>query len=349
MDGTAASLRYPLETPPEPDQAIEIAEGVLWLRVPMPTVLNHVNVYALDDGDKGWTIIDSGPHRPQTVEQWEALMKGPLKGRPVWRVLITHHHPDHVGMLGWFMERGAEHWTSRVSYLLSRMLVLDVETEATPQTIAYWKTAGMPPEMIAKRSKQRPMNFADIVHPIPPGFVRLQEGETVEAGGRTWDVRLGGGHAPEHITLWSRDCNLVIGGDQLLPSISPNVGVQAAEPFADPLADWLEACERLSTYAREDQFVLPGHKLPYYGLPTRLNQLIVNHHHGLDRLVDYIAEPKTVVECFPPLFKRQIVEEIYHLAMIEAYAHLNHLMYEGRATRTLREDGAYLWQAVPGK
>ena len=346
MDGSTGTIRYPLDTPPEPDQAIEVAEGVLWLRIPLPMVLNHVNVYALDDGD-GWTIIDSGTYRKKTVAQWEALLEGPLKGKPVTRVLITHHHPDHVGMLGWFMKRGAEHWTSRTSYLFSRMLTLDVEDGPNDATLAFWATAGMPVEKIEARTAQRPFNFADIVAPIPVGYRRLQEGETLVAGGRTWDVRMGGGHAPEHVTLWSRNDNLVIGGDQLLPSISPNVGVQAAEPEADPLADWLEACERLSTHAREDHFVLPGHKLPFTGLPTRMRQLICNHHGGLRRLKKHLAEPRTAVECFPPLFKRTIDDGTYGLAMVEAYAHLNHLLAIGEATREKRADGAWVWRAVP--
>ncbi|MDF1855334.1 MAG: MBL fold metallo-hydrolase [Pseudooceanicola sp.] len=345
MDGAAASIRYPLETPPEMNEAIEVAEGVLWLRIPMPTVLNHVNVYALDDGD-GWTLVDCGPYRPGAVAQWEGLLTGPLKGKPVTRVLITHHHPDHVGMLGWFMERGAEHWTSRTSYLLSRMLVLDVEVEANQTTVDYWRSTGMPSEMIEERRGTRPFNFADIVHAIPPGFRRLQEGEVFRAGGRDWDVRLGGGHAPEHVTLWSRDDNLVLGGDQLLPSISPNVGVQPAEPMADPLGDWLEACERLATYAHEDHYVMPGHKLPYIGLPTRLNQLISNHHTALNRLQAHIETPRVAVDCFSPLFKRKIGPDVYHLAMIETMAHLNHLYFLGRATRELDADGVISWRAV---
>lgn len=346
MDGATGTLRYPHETPPDPDQAIELADGVLWLRIPLPMVLNHVNVYALDDGD-GWTIVDSGVHSKKTIGIWDSLLAGPLKGKPVTRVLITHHHPDHVGMLGWFMGRGAEHWTSRTSYLLSRMLTLDVETEPNPATVAFWRTAGMPPEKIEARTAVRPFNFADIVAPIPVGYTRLQEGEVMRAGGRDWDVRMGGGHAPEHVTLWSRDDNLVIGGDQLLPSISPNVGVQPAEPLADPLADWLEACERLATHASEDHFVLPGHKLPFTGLPTRMRQLICNHHGGLTRLKKHLQTPRTVVDCFPPLFKRRIDDGTYGLAMVEAYAHLNHMLALGEVTRETREDGAFLWQAVP--
>jgi len=345
MDGATAAIRYPLETPPTPDEAIEIAEGVLWLRIPLPMALDHVNVYALDDGADGWTLVDTGTFTKKTVRIWEALLAGPLKGKPVHRVLITHHHPDHVGMLGWFMERGAAHWTSRTSYLLARMLVLDVEEHHSEANLRFWKSAGMTDEAIAKRRETRPFNFADIVAPIPVGHYRLVEGDTVRIGGRTWDVRMGGGHAPEHVTLWSRDDNLVIGGDQLLPSISPNVGVQAAEPEADPLSDWLEACERLATFAREDQFVLPGHKLPFTGLPTRMHQLINNHHGGLRRLKAHIAEPKTAVDCFSPLFKRKIDAGTFHLAMIEAYAHLAHLHRLGEATRTRRADGAWLWQA----
>ncbi len=346
MDGSAATIRYPLDTPPEPDQAIEVAEGVLWLRIPLPMVLNHVNVFALDDGD-GWTLIDTGTYTKKTVGIWEALMAGPLKGKPVHRVVATHHHPDHVGMLGWFMERGAEHWTSRTSYLLSRMLVLDEEEVPSQAALDFWRMAGMPADIMNKRANERPFNFADIVHPIPVGHRRMIEGDVVRIGGRDWDVRMGAGHAPEHVTLWSRDDNLVIGGDQLLPSISPNVGVQAAEPEADPLADWLEACERLATYAEEDHFVLPGHKLPFTGLPTRMRQLICNHHGALRRLKAHIAEPKVAVECFPPLFKREIDEGTYGLAMVEAYAHLAHLYKTGEARRWKREDGAWLWQAEP--
>lgn len=347
MDGAAASIRYPFETPPTPEQAIEVADGVLWLRLPMPGALDHVNVYVLDEGDS-WTIVDCGPHRPAVVGHWEAILKGPLKGKPVERVLITHHHPDHIGMLGWFMERGASHWASRTSYLLSRLLTLDIEEVPSDAAVEYWKMAGMPPEMIEQKLGEKPFSFAEIVHPIPVGHMRLCEGDVITAGGRTWDVRMGAGHAPEHATFWSRDDNLVLGGDQLLPSISPNVGVHPAEPDSDPLGDWLEACERLATYATEDQFVLPGHKLPYIGLPTRMRQLINNHHSGLERLKAHIVEPKTVVECFPPLFKRKIVPDIYHLAMIESYAHLNHLLKIGQATRERRDDGAWMWTAVPG-
>lgn len=339
------SIRYPFETPPAEGEAIEVAQGVLWMRLPLPMALDHVNVFALDDGDS-WTIIDTGFDTERTRGIWQNLLDGPLAGKPVARVVVTHHHPDHVGLAGWFQTNfGAELLTSRTAWLASRMLTLDDQEVPTKETLDFWRQAGMAPEIFEVRSKLRPFNFADIVAPMPLGFSRLQQDETITIGGREWDIHMGNGHAPEHVCLFSRDDHLVIGGDQLLPSISPNIGVYATEPKADPLDEWLEACERLSAFAREDQLVLGGHKLPYVGLPTRLKQLIKNHHNGLDRLMEFLETPKSAEECFLPLFKRKIGEGEYGLALVEAIAHVNHLYLAGKVTREAREDGAWAYSA----
>ena len=182
---------------------------------------------------------------------------------------------------------------------------------------------------------------------MPLGYTRLKEGDTVRAAGRTWDVRMGDGHAPEHVTLWSRDGDVVIGGDQLLSTITPNIGVTATEPEADPLGDWLAACQRLAPHATAPQLVLPGHRMPYRGLAARLDQLVDNHHAALDRLVTHLDRPRPAVACFPALFKRSIDESVYGLALVEAMAHCLHLWHSGRVDRWRRADGAWLWQARP--
>ena len=336
-------IQYPWTDPPATGEAIEVADGVLWIRLPLPMALDHVNVYALDDGD-GWTVIDTGFDGRKTRAIWETLLAGPLAGKPVTRVVGTHHHPDHIGLAGWFQEAGADLAMPRTAWLMARMLVLDEQSSYPSRTIEFYRRAGMDDAILAKRQNDRPFNFADCVYPMPLGFTRLQEGETILMGGRTWDIRMGNGHAPEHATFWSRDDNLVIGGDQLLPSISPNIGVYPTEPDADPLAEWLEACIRLQPFAKDDQLVLGGHKLPFTGLPKRMQQLIENHHGALKRLIDHISEPKRAGDCFKPLFKRDIGEGEYGLALVEALAHLNHLHQTNQATRELRE-GAYWFQA----
>ncbi len=336
-------IRYPWPDPPEHGHATQIADGVLWMRLPLPMALDHVNVYALDDGD-GWTVIDTGFDSRKTRAIWDDLLAGPLAGKPVRRVIGTHHHPDHIGLAGWFQSKGAQLAMPRTAWLMARMLTLDEQPTYPDTSITFYERAGMDAAILDKRRTDRPFNFADCVHPMPLGFTRLRDGGTIQMGGRTWDIRMGNGHAPEHATFWSRDCNLVIGGDQLLPSISPNIGVYPTEPDADPLAEWLEACERLAPFARDTHLVLGGHKLPFTGLPKRMTQLIENHHGALTRLWDHIATPQRAGDCFKPLFKRDIGEGEYGLALVEAIAHLNHLHQTGRATRTLR-DNAYWFQA----
>ena len=337
-------IHYPHETPPAKGTAREIADGILWIRLSMPLGLDHVNVYALREPN-GWTVIDTGLDTKLNRREWAAIVKDDLRGDPILRVVVTHHHPDHVGLAGWFMAQGAELLMTRTAWLTARMLTLDEEPTPSPEAVSFWRGAGMDEALLSKRLDNRPFNFCDTVYPLPLGFTRLEEGAVHRLGGRDWVVHLGQGHAPDHATLWCQDAPLVLAGDQLLPSISPNLGVYPTEPMADPVAEWLESCARFETMAREDHLVLPGHKLPYYGLPARLAQLSDYHHGALARLREHLrAEPRTAVDCFAPLFKRQIDEATYGLAMVEAVAHLNHLYHLGEVAREMDARGAWVWQ-----
>ena len=338
-------IKTPFEASPAEGEAIEVADGVLWMRLPLPMALDHVNVFAFDDPD-GWTIVDTGFASKRSRAIWERLLSGPLGGKPVRRLIVTHHHPDHVGLAGWFLEKGAELCMPRTGWLMARMLTLDVQEVPSPEAIAFYQRAGMDAEVLEQRRTDRPFNFADCVVPLPQGYTRLAEGGTIRFGGREWDIRMGNGHAPEHLTLWSQSGDMVIGGDQLLLSISPNLGVYPTEPDADPVQDWINSCEKFQPFATNDQFVLGGHKLPYFGLPKRLEQMIANHHEALARLVDFLDAPKTAGQCFQPLFKRKIGSGEYGLALVEAVGHLNHLHQTGLATRHLNNEGAYEFTRV---
>jgi glyoxylase-like metal-dependent hydrolase (beta-lactamase superfamily II) len=344
MDAACAPIRHPIAEPPAPGAATEVAEGVLWLRIPLPMALDHVNVFALDDGD-GWTLVDTGLASRKGRALWQAALDGPLAGKPVRRVIVTHHHPDHVGLAGWFQDRGAELVTTRTAWMFARMLTLDEQPQTTAQSLAFQRRAGVAPAVLAQLATVRPFNFADVVAPLPVGFTRIRDGDRLRAGGRDWLVRTGDGHAPEHATLWSLDDALVLGGDQILPGISPNIGVYPTEPAADPLAEWLDSCARFAALAEERHLVLPGHKLPFTGLPLRLAQMTEGHVLALDRLRAHLARPRRAVECFSTLVRRDIDADNAGLALAETVAHLNHLAARG-AIRAVGQDGdgATLWQ-----
>lgn len=343
MAGMEPALRFPWEAPPGPGEAIQVADGILWLRLPLPMKLDHVNVYALDEGDH-WTIVDTGMDLASGREAWNALLSGPLAGKPVARVVLTHHHPDHVGLLGWFAAKGAEVRATRLGWTLARMLRLDHQEVPPPEQLAFRRRAGMPAEMLDTFARERPFNFSQCTAPIPLGYRAIFEGDVLRLGGRDWRVHFGHGHAPDHATMWTEDepGGLVLAGDQIIPGISSNIGVYPSEPEADPLAEWLESCARLRRVADgTDPLILPGHKLPFRGVDFRLAQLIDSHHGALSRILSALREgPRTAAELFTPIFKREIGGSQYGLALAEAVAHLNHLHRAGRVRRTLR-DGAW--------
>ena len=305
--------------------------------------LDHVNVYVIDEGDS-WTIIDTGFWSKKTQSIWSDIKEKWFSDKPIGKVIVTHHHPDHVGLAGWFQtEFKADLWMSRTAWLMARMLRLDYQKLPTEETINFWRRAGMDDLILNERATGKPFNFGDSVHEMPLGFRRIIDGEKIILGNRSWIVRVGNGHAPEHLTLWCEHEPIVIAGDQIISSISPNLGVYATEPDADPVQEWLTSCEAFLPFSNDKQLVLPGHKLPFYGLPHRLKQLIENHHSALKRLVAFLKEPQTAVDCFPVLFNRKISDNEYGLALVEAVAHLNHLYRKKIVKRELNSKGAYVY------
>ncbi|MEM7745328.1 MAG: MBL fold metallo-hydrolase [Pseudomonadota bacterium] len=338
------SIRFPWEEPPASGEATLVAEGVLWLRLPLPMRLDHVNVYALDEGDH-WTLIDTGMDLASSREVWGALLAGPLAAKPVGRVVLTHHHPDHLGLLGWFAEKGAEVWATRLGWTLGRMLQLDHNEVPPPQQIAFRRRAGMPEDALAAFAQEKPFNFSQCTTPIPLGYRVIDDGSTIRMGGRDWQVVFGHGHAPDHATFWTE--GLVLAGDQIIPGISSNIGVYPSEPESNPLADWLDSCRALRTQAEgQNPLILPGHKLPFHGATHRLTQLIENHEHALERILQALDDgPRTAAELFLPVFKREIGGSQYGLALAESVAHMNYLHQAGRVTRTDR-GGAWIYERV---
>ncbi len=191
------------------------------------------------------------------------------------------------------------------------------------------------------------MNYADMVAPMPLGFRRIAQGEAIVAGGRRWRVEIGHGHAPEQATLWGIGHPLVLAGDQILPGITPNLGVYATEPEADPVGEWLASCERLRGLASPGLLALPGHQRPFLGVAARLAALRADAAAAQDRLCAALAEPRTAAGCFDVLYGRRIGPGEYGLALVEAVGHLNHLRATGRAARAVGPDGALLWRRSP--
>ena len=335
------NLEFPFEGRPELGEAIEIASGVLWVRMRLPFQLNHINLWVLEDGD-GWTIVDCGIRDETTADAWKALFAGPMKGRPVKRVIVTHLHPDHVGLAGWLVRRfGVELWMSRTDYLLCRNLVADTDQEAPEEGMRFYRAAGLQDDAL-ETYKTRFGGFGRGVYHLPNAFRRIQDGETIPIGGRTWEVVVGRGHAPEHVCLWNRPGNIFISGDQILPRISSNVSVFPTEPDANPLKEWIDSCAKLKALLPDDVLVLPSHNEPFRGAALRLQELMDLHESNMEKVAALCAEPKRATDCFPALFRSRITSGNYLMATGESLAHLNCLRARGAILRN-RDDAGIDW------
>ena len=323
---------------------MQLAEGVGWTRSPVPGSLNHINLWLLED-ESGVAIVDTGLNIPPAREAWETLFAGPLVGRTVTRIICTHFHPDHLGLAGWLTERfGVRLWMTRGEWLFGRMLTTDVRDTPPAEAFAYWRAAGWSEDRIAEEAAKGWGRFASIVSPMPVAMVRLQDGDQVRIGARTWRVVVGSGHSPEHACLVDDAGKLMIAGDQVLPRITSNVSLSLSEPEADPLGEWLDSIARLKLLP-DDLLVLPSHGEPFTGLHARLDALAGGHAGRLDALHEHLAEPRRSVDCFSVLFGRKIEDNILGLATGEAMAHLRHLEVEGRAVREVR-DGVHWYRAA---
>ena len=338
------NIKFPLEIFPVDKRLLEIHKGIYWIKFLLPSMISHVNIYILDDVD-GITIIDTGLSCYSCIDKWRQILRDDFKNKEIKRVIVTHHHPDHIGLAGWFKNNfNTEIWTSRSSWLTGRMLTLDKKKVVSKETLNFWFSAGMPFKILEKKRLEKPFNFGDFVQEIPLGYRRIIEDEVLIIGNKKWFVKLGDGHAPEQVILYSPELNIFISADQILPGISPNISVYPTEPTADPLAEYFNSCDKLLQIEDLGYLVLPGHNLPFYGLNTRIRQLVDHHKRALKRIEDYINKsPKSAYDIFPSLFKRKIKESEIVLALGESLAHLNYLFYRGIIKREISDKGVNLF------
>ncbi len=344
-DNSSPMLRFITEDKPASGEVREVADGVFWLRFPLPMQgLNHINLWALRDGD-GWVIVDTGIGSSVSKDIWRKHFEELMGGRPVNRVIVTHLHPDHCGLAGWICRKfGAPLVMTRGEYFLCRLMAADTGRVAPREGLNFYKKAGYTDEQL-ELYKTRFGGFGKAITPLPHSYDRIVEGDTGMINGRQWQVIIGSGHSPEHAVLWCPELKLCLSGDQILPNISSNVSVWPTEPEANPLQDWIDSCKKLKTVLPEDTLVCPAHGIPFYGAHRRLDKLIEHHEKALERLYEHCLTPRLSTEVYPVLFRRTINDGNRIMAVGESIAHLNCLRRRGRVSRRLNDAGQFTYKS----
>ena len=351
-----SEIHYPLgDKVPQLGESVEVAPGVRWIKMRLPFALDHINLWLLRDqlnGVDGWIIVDCGIANDETKALWEQIFASQLEGLPILRVIVTHMHPDHVGLSQWLCEKwNAPLWISMTDYLTAQWLsckeggaAIGARAGSGGSADHFQKHGLTSPEDLEK-IRARFNYYSNMVPGVPRQYRRIVDGELILIGGNVWQVIMGYGHAPEHASLFCKELGVLISGDMLLPRISTNVSVFDADPDADPLGLYLQSLEKYLVLPN-DTLVLPSHGKPFTGMKQRIAQL--RHHHD-ERLAETLGackKPATAREIVPVLFKRELDIHQLTFAMGEAIAHLNYLLRRGKLDRQLCEDGVLRFSVV---
>jgi glyoxylase-like metal-dependent hydrolase (beta-lactamase superfamily II) len=327
-------------TIPDLGATLEVTPGIYWLRMPLPFALNHINLWLLEDSD-GWTVVDTGISRDEVEVAWRTLAETYFSvDKPLKRIIVTHFHPDHVGMAGWMCaEFDVQLWMPMTEWAHARMSYLDDGKAQLDKTFAFYRGAGFDDKMLAQINN-RNGRYRSIVSPIPTSFICISDSDYLSIGGRNWQVIIGTGHSPEHASLYCEDTNILISGDQILPRISPNVSVWPQQPTANPLAQFLDSLKKFQ-HLPEDTLVLPSHDWPFYGLLGRLDDLANHHEERLDAAWAACASPATGVGVLKALFNREFDAHQLFFAIGEALAHVHQLEHLGKVKRDIQNSGIH--------
>lgn len=353
MNLQESQLNYAFgDTLPAPGTVLEVAPDVFWLRMGLPFALDHINLWLLRDRDEaggqgdGWTVIDCGINNDATRSSWESVFAYALDGIPVRRVIVTHCHPDHVGLADWLCKKwNAPLWMTTGEYGFARMMSASLPGVDGTAMLPHFQRHGLNDPDTLERLKTRKSYYPTLVPAVPDAYVRMQDQQSFRIGAHEWRVITGFGHAPEHAALYCAELNLLISGDMVLPRISTNVSVFAVEPEANPVQLYLDSLQKFADLPA-DTLVLPSHGKPFRGLHTRITQLTEHHRDRLEEVVVACATPQSAADIVPVMFRRPLDAHQMTFALGEALAHLHKLWFDGALRRMVDEHGIFRFQTA---
>ncbi|WP_170007570.1 MBL fold metallo-hydrolase [Bacillus fonticola] len=314
-------------------------EELIQLTIPTPFQVGDVHVYLLKSTSTT-TLIDVGPN---TDEAWDSLHTQlhafGMNIEDIDQIVLTHHHPDHVGLLDRFPElpvfglEGIQRWLVRTD---------DFYTHYQEALSAWGRQFGVPVSLDAGRALADMMKYSCNRECTN----LLQEGDVLP-GHLGWEVVTTPGHASNQLALFHLESGRLIAGDALLAHISPNPILEPVEDGSTtrpkPILEHMNTMHKLLSLPLST--VYPGHgeiiEKPIELIEKRLNEQQKREEHVLTHIA---TSEHTVfslgVALFPHAYKTQLP-----LVLSETVGQLDCLETKGRVS--VREhEGVFYYKAV---
>lgn len=313
----------------------KIADDIYQLRLPLPFVLNHVNVFLLH-GKSGWTIVDCGINWEAGRKIWHyAFETLGISGADIEKIVITHVHPDHFGLAGWLYQLAKDAGREIKIYTSPRedQQMQDIWLGERLDFNVWLQHNGMPSSMTRDVDASMGDTY-EMTLPHPPVFQHIEAGQAVQLGAREFMPYHAPGHSDGQLVFHDESDKLMLSGDHVLMKITPNIGLwEKTDP--DPLGQFMDSLQSLRHL--DVRLALPGHRRVIEDWSGRIGELLHHHEHRLDQVVDAMESgehtPYTV--CNRIFETERFSPHEWRFAMAETLAHLEYLRVEGK----IKQDG----------
>nr|WP_269802641.1 MBL fold metallo-hydrolase [Marinobacter sp. G11] len=302
---------------------------MLWTRLTIPSKLDHINIYLIKDKD-GWLAIDSGPSSEVNQRLWLEIVKKLPSPNKLTGLLVTHCHPDHIGLSGWLQQYfdvpvyASENEISKAKHDELDRLSSDLE-----KLDSFYRALGVPDTEMRELTKYSKV-MDKLYGPLPESINFIEKGDSLVIGNRCWDVWSGSGHSVEHICIRSDDLGVLISGDQVLPGITPHVGTNVTSLTDNPVKKWIDSLTDLKAWVAPSALVLPAHEKIFFNAILRVDAVLEHHYKFLNKLVDMLDRWRTAEELMPFVGWGAPKGFGRYLALEEIFAHLVFLVNSGR-------------------
>lgn len=320
-----------------PDGISQVATDIYQIRLPLPFELRIVNCYILKDGN-GWTIIDTGLNYPPSYEMWNmtfaelGVQPGTLK-----RVILTHAHPDHYGMAGWFAETyDIPIFLSSLEQYFAQHAWID-STYTDDAFITFFSQHGLPDDL--GKQVQQDMAGLRAMIKTAENVTLLEPDARIKIGQRDFQTHVSRGHSDGHLVFHCAEERLLICGDAVLSKITPNIGIWPLSR-ENPLDDFLQSLDHLATLPVD--LALTGHGPIITAFADRLTELHIHHRERLRLLEEGITQQTNAFEAAHVLFDvERLSSHQKRFALAETLAHLEYLARLDRLERI--EQHEHIW------
>jgi glyoxylase-like metal-dependent hydrolase (beta-lactamase superfamily II) len=297
-------------------------EEIVAVPLPLPFPLKWITAYVFV-GSYGISIVDTGLHTPESLQTWEqAFAENGWRWEQVDKIVLTHYHPDHFGLAGTLQQKtGAPVYISELDWEQAQLFWSRTSSYHERMT-RFFAQHGMEERFV----QQLPAHLAGFhkwVEPHPQVSF-LRDGDRIELGDRVYEVIHTPGHADGHLSFYDPERKWLIGGDVLLPKITPNISLwPGCNP--NPLAEYLQTLKKLKTI--EVKQVFPAHGAVFTNYQERIGQIEQHHEHRLNKILKFLEINGRVNawQVCTDLFGTNLTIHNLRFAFSETLAHLEYL------------------------